>query len=261
MAESRKHPVLRMGVALLLAALLLPACSSSGPAKNDPTRDASARSAEFAPVGGGNDVPAWERRAQANAGRPQPQRAGTPEPTRPLPEPVADRPTPTGAQIRIEWEALAVERERCANPRFRRQRTRGTLTMQKVVVVSESHQDAVKSRYGAAIRGDKGVAVGMQSDKDMEMFLKGLEQRGFWRLARPTASVQHLFDDESARGRITVERGGESHTLLSMRGQGLNPATKGIPPLYSELKQTIIAFRNQTPTLTVIDMGRDPMSR
>ena len=74
-------------------------------------------------------------------------------------------------------------------------------------------------------------------------------------------AVQHLFDDETARGRVTVEVNGESRTLLSMRGQGLQESTKQIPALYSEAKRAVIGLRNQTPTLTVMGASRDPMSR
>ncbi len=73
--------------------------------------------------------------------------------------------------------------------------------------------------------------------------------------------IAHLFDGETARGRVTVERSGESYTLLSMRGQGLSDSTKQIPPMYSQAKQAILVLRNRTPTLRVVGARRDPLSR
>ena len=76
-------------------------------------------------------------------------------------------------------------------------------------------------------------------------------ERGFYKYAKPTDYQTGQFDNERARGRVTVEQGAQSMTVLSMRGQGLSEATKGIPALYSESKRAIMYLRNSTTTLNV----------
>jgi hypothetical protein len=163
--------------------------------------------------------------------------------------------------VKVTWEALATERELLENPRFGRRPQRGALPTQKIVLVNASHPDARANRVGRVAREDRGVAVAAVADEDMDLFVRGLEQRGFFRLARPTGTLERFFADPDARGRITVERGGDSVTLVSLRGQGQNEATKAIPPMYSEVKQAIIVLRNQTPTLSVTGIERDPLRR
>lgn len=177
----------------------------------------------------------------------------------PCPPPAA---APTDADaVKVTWEALATERELYENPTFGRRPQAGAAPTLKIVLVTENHPEAKAARLGRTARQEKGVAVAALSSEDMRLFLRGLEQQGYFRLARPTGSIQHLFGDENARGRVTVEQGGESVTLLSLRGQGTDPATKAIPPLYSQAKQAIIVLRNQTPTMSVVGLGRDPISR
>jgi hypothetical protein len=130
-----------------------------------------------------------------------------------------------------------------------------------VVLVNESHADALASKAGRCVPQSQGVAVGTISDQDMEVFLRGIEQRGFFRLARPTGAMQGLFEDSNARGRITIERAGQSYSLVSMRGQGLNPQTKAIPAMYSEVKQAVMLLRNQAGGMSVVGFTRDPMRR
>lgn len=251
MGASRKGRWIAGGLGFLVL-WTLSACGSGpgGAARGSATSGGAGGSAAYAPLG---DPGAGPGRATASqpGDRPSPQAA----------ESVAHRPARTGPEIRVTWEALAVERERFANPRVERRQQRGVLHMQRVVLVNESHSEAKANRSGRATRQNVGVAVAALPDADMVAFVRGLERRGFFRLARPTSGVQHLFDGESARGRITVERGGESVTLLSLRGQGLNPATKAIPAMYSEVKQAVLVLRNQTPTLGVVSIERGSISR
>jgi hypothetical protein len=162
-------------------------------------------------------------------------------------------------QMRVIWQALAVERERLENPTHNRTPLRGVVPTQQIVLVSESHPDAKANLMGRSAREHKGVAVAALPDSDMALLLRGLQQRGFFAAARPTDQAASLFANPNARGRITVERGEQSWTLVSMRGQGLNDATKAIPALYSEAKQSIIVLRNQTPTMSVITSGRSSL--
>jgi hypothetical protein len=135
---------------------------------------------------------------------------------------------------------------------------------QRIELVNEGHPDAVAAKSGrtAATRGDTTIAV--VSDQDMRLLVQGFQQAGFFQYAKPTGSMEALFDRSDARGRITLERDDGSLTLLSLRGQGTQPATKRIPAIYSDLKQAIAMIRNRTPTLNVrmagasgrVDAGR-----
>jgi hypothetical protein len=164
--------------------------------------------------------------------------------------PAADAPRgPARPETRVTWEALAVERDQAENPRFGRRPQQGAVS-QRIVLVNESHEEARATRGRTArTKGDTTVAV--VSDEDMELLVRGFQQAGYFGVARPTQGMERLFDDPQARGRITVERDGQSVTIVSMRGQGLAPETKRIPAIYSDLKQAIAMVRNRTPTLNV----------
>jgi hypothetical protein len=251
----------------LLALWTLTACSAGSQSPGGASGGGG--TAAYAPLGGEEDPrAAWQQdaaRAGESArsapqrtdatGRPIDRPSDRPEPARPAPAAFGD------AHTRVTWEALAVERERFANPRFGRRPTRGALMTQKIVLVNASHPEAQVNRMGRSVRENRGIAVGAISDAEMDMFIRGLEQQGFFRLARPTGGIQALFSGDEARGRVTVERGGESVSLLSMRGQGLDPSTKQIPAMYSQVKQAILVLRNQIPTLSVVGARRDPLSR
>lgn len=238
-------------LAALLALWTLPACSSGGGGNSK----SGSSTALYAPVGGGERPLPWANRPSEAAAPQAPPAQAQPAATQPAQAPLA------GLALRVTWEALAVERELFENPRFGRRPQRGIVPTQKIVLVNETHPEAQAARLGRSMRESAGVAVGAISDEDMKTFVQNLERQGFFRLARPTSSVQHLFDDDNARGRITVERGGESMTLLSMRGQGLDNTTKQIPAMYSQVKQAILVLRNRTPTLSVVGARRDPITR
>lgn len=156
---------------------------------------------------------------------------------------------PTGPAIVVTWEALAREKYLVENSRFKR---RGPQAPMKIMLISSSHPDAAAIASGrGGRRRDPTVSTAILSDRDMVQFVRGLERRGFFRYARPAGYDTALAGSDNARGRITVTRDGTSRTLLSMRGQGLNEATKQIPAIYSEAKQAIMALRNLTPTLNV----------
>lgn len=268
MPSSRARPMRALfAVSVVISCLGLVACSSGG-AKKDTAPPP--RSTAFAP-GGDSDLIVPEghalppelvgargsttRRtaaARADAQRAAQGQAQAQPARRPSNEPVWRT---TGPQIRVTWEALAVERDRYENPRLgRRQPQIGAATQLKAVLVSESHVEAQTNMRGLTSRQNRGVAVAPIPDKDIQTFVQGLEQRGFFRLARPTSSVAHLMKDSTARGHITVERGGQSYTLISMRGQGLNPATKQIPAIYSEAKQSILMLRNTCSSMSVVGL-------
>jgi hypothetical protein len=123
----------------------------------------------------------------------------------------------------------------------------------KIVLLNASHPEAQRMRIraieGRSQRFEAEKAV--VSDADMIALLQGLDQGGFFRYAEPTSTLASMFESERARGRITVERGGESVTLLAQYGQGQNPATRPIPELYANAKRAISVLKNRTPHLSV----------
>ncbi len=164
--------------------------------------------------------------------------------TKPSPQAVPARP---GRGIEVVWEALAREKYLLANSRFRR---RGPQPPQKIILMNASHPNAK-----AVTAGRAGEASAVIPDRDMEDFVRGLEQRGFFRHARPAGYESAIVGSENARGLVTVTRNGQGRTLVSLRGQGQNAATKDIPRIYSEAKQAIMALRNMNPTLSVTRSG------
>jgi hypothetical protein len=225
-------PGLARSALLLLPALLLAACTSGG-SRREPAAlraEGPRATAAFAPL-------------SDDAGE----------------APPAALPRDAGTEgVRVTWEALAVERDQLENPRLGRIQ-RGVLPQTKVVLVSEDHPDARKVQVGRVAVEHEGVAVAPVRDADMEALLGALRQRGFFRLATPTGSIARLFDDPDARGQVTVEQGGRSWTIVSVRGQGLDDSTKEIPALYSQAKQSILMMRNATPTMSVVATGRQPL--
>ena len=165
-------------------------------------------------------------------------------------EPSGRAATPTGPALEVTWEALAHEKNLLENSRFRRT---GPLPPQKIILMNASHPNARAVLAGRG--GEQGAHTAVIPDRDMEDFLQGLEQRGFFRLARPAGYDAAIVGSANARGRITVTRGGDSRSLISLRGQGLNDATKDVPRIYSEAKQAIMALRNMNPTLSVTRQG------
>lgn len=164
----------------------------------------------------------------------------------------AAKPKPTGPAIVVTWEALAHERYLLENSRFRR---RGPQPPQKITLISSSHPEAAALAMGRSRQQDPETSTAVLDDKDMVNFVRGLERQGFFRYARPAGYDMAAATSDSARGRVTVTRGGDSRTLLSIRGQGLNEKTKQIPKIYSETKQAIMVLRNMTPTLNVTRSG------
>lgn len=161
------------------------------------------------------------------------------------------------AAIRVTWEGLAREREIAANSKYNR--PRGTVAPpMKITLVSESHPDAPTLRAGRTKDSrEEGAHSAVLRDADLVRFVEGLDKRGFFQHARATDAQQNLFGNARARGRVTIERGNQSVTLVSMRGQGLDPRTKAIPGIYSESKQAIMMLRNRTPGLALSGVATD----
>lgn len=173
---------------------------------------------------------------------------------------VGDDCAPAANQgIRVTWEALSVERDQIENPHFGR-KLRGATPNLKIVLVSQDHPDAALREKGrAATREKDGGQVAVLPTGDMQLLVRGLRESGFYRVARPTGALSGQFDDDSARGRVTIEVKGESMTVLSMRGQGASPSTRDIPRVYSDAKQAVATMRNAAPTLNVLTGGKEPV--
>ncbi len=166
------------------------------------------------------------------------------------------RRRPGGREIVVVWEALATEKRRLEESRFKR---RGPQPPQKITLVNSSHPDARKFTTGRAGGAHGHVAV--LPDNDLQAFLKGLQQQGFYRYARPVGNSSAALQSQNARGMIQITQNGRSQTLISMRGQGQNPQTRNIPRIYSQTKQAIMVLKNMSPTLNVSHVGAEPMRR
>lgn len=272
MGESRIRPILGAVVALLVLSTLVACTPGAGGNRRAQGGQGgrSGGSADYVPLSNtDDDLPAWATNPQPGR-QPQPcQAPGGPvggpgrgaQPDRQEPMEAPPPRLPTGPAIKVVWEALAVERDRFENPRHGRKPTRGVLHQQKVVVVSASHPEARAMRQGRCIQQGGGAVAATVSDADMQVFLKGIQQRGFFRVARPTGSMQALFDDDGSRGRVTIERDGTSVSLVSQRGQGLDPSTRHVPALYSEVKQAVMLLRNRSTSMGVVDVSRESLRR
>jgi hypothetical protein len=164
------------------------------------------------------------------------------------------------AGVRVTWQALAHERYLAENPRIGRQPLAAARRENTIVLVNESHPDADGIR-SLSFRREDGVGQGVISDAQMRTLLAGLEEVGYFKAARDTSAMAQLFGADIARGRVTVERGGRSVSLISMRGQGRSEHTKHIPAIYSQAKQAVAMLRNQSPTLTVETSGPSDQRR
>jgi hypothetical protein len=239
---SRWHPSSLAVLAASIALLGLAACSSDKPAAAPrpvdmfgahPTVTASGHVAVVQPAAGEGEDAA--------------QQPGGPAGKRAAPR--------SGPAIEVTWEALARERYLQENSRFRRPNQ--PQVPQKITLLNASHPDAARARAARARGDDRSFAhTTVLSDHDMQAFLQGLRQRGFFKVARPSGYDSALAQSQNARGRIIVTQGDQSVTLLSMRGQGLNPKTRAIPGIYSEAKQAIMVLNNMTPSLHVTHFSR-----
>jgi hypothetical protein len=166
---------------------------------------------------------------------------------------------PSGAEriegtpsYRVVWEALAVERYRLEHPKLQGARVADSLGTPDVEVVLLN-----ASYVGTAeqVQEDKSQPatgrVARIADADMLELVRGIEASGFWRYAKPTGSLRAFFGSEAARGRVTVEKDGESWTLLSLRGLGLQGETREIPGIYAQVKAAISILKNSAPNMRV----------
>ncbi len=162
-----------------------------------------------------------------------------------------------GVAIKVTWEGLARERELYEASKQKRNTYRGPDADMKITLVSEGHPDAKTDRKAGNEELEARAHITVVPDSDLKGLVRQLEKEGYYRYARDTDDVSSNFDHSRARGRVTVERAGESVTLLNMRGQGLNPSTKQIPKLYSSAKRAILIMRNRRPTLNWTGVTRE----
>jgi hypothetical protein len=219
------RPLARSTVLLVAAALALGACSTGSRSGRRPAPDAVT----------GDVVP----------GEPADPRAPREEP---LVVGGVER-IPGTPSIRIVWEALAGEQRAFRNPHTKRASALGQTGL-PVSLINASFVPTPDQAAEVREMRSKG-AVARIADRDMLDLLKDIEKAGFFDYARPTGSVRPLFSSERARGRVTIERGGESVTLLSQYGLGLQESTKAIPPIYASVKNTVLLFKNRSDAIGV----------
>jgi hypothetical protein len=185
-----------------------------------------------------------------------------------LPPEATEGQVPGTPPIRVTWEALAVEAYRLQNPSEAVLRQRpaplpGVFRAKpelKITLLNASHPEAVKMRLRALENRSQRFEAeyGILPDEDMLDLLRGLEEAEFYRYAKPTSSLAYLFESENARGRVTVEHAGRSLTVLSLRGLGLDSATRPIQGVYSQAKTAISLLKNKTPNMSVVHFGATP---
>ena len=165
-----------------------------------------------------------------------------------------DRRNRRSEPILVTWEGLARERELAANSKYARE----SVAPMKITLMSEGHPEATSIREGRT-KEDRAASAhtAVLRDGDLQELIRGLDKRGFFDHARATDLQESSFRHPRARGRVTIERNGQSVTLLSMRGQGQDPRTKAIPGLYSESKKAIMLLRNRTPGLNLSSVETD----
>ncbi len=156
------------------------------------------------------------------------------------------------ASFRVIWEALHVERQQVLYPRSGKPGVQGITSAPEleVVIVNSSFQGSPEQVKDNRERKPKG-GLAKVSDRDMLDLVDSFREAGFYEYAKPTSGIEGLFDSERSRGRITIERDGESVTLLSQRGLGLAEQTREIPAIYSEAKRAIQVLRNRSRLLEV----------
>lgn len=153
--------------------------------------------------------------------------------------------------IRVVWEALAVEIEQTRTSRNRQSSLPqfGEPDLEVQLLNASFTPTPEQTREMRSQRAAGRTA--RVADAEMNELLKELQKLGFFDYARPTDAVRPYFASDRARGRITVERDGESVTLVSQRGLGLNEATKEIPGIYAQAKYAIQMLKNRAPALAV----------
>jgi hypothetical protein len=152
--------------------------------------------------------------------------------------------------IRVVWEALAVERDRFTNPRYQGTKVFATPEDLELILVNASFVATPEQEAENKSRPPSG-RIARIADADMLGLLEALNQIGFFQVAQSTASSRALFGSDRARGRITVEKDGQSWTIVSMRGLGLQAETRNIPGIYALAKEAISHVKNASPTLRV----------
>ena len=154
--------------------------------------------------------------------------------------------------IRVIWEALHVERQQVLNPRSGRPGVQGIAGAPdlEVAILNASFAGTKEQNEDNRARARQG-GVTRVADQDMLDLLDSIRKAGFYDYAKPTGGIEGLFAGERSRGRVTIEEGGRSVTLLSQRGLGLAEETREIPAIYSEVKRAIQVLRNRSRMLSV----------
>jgi hypothetical protein len=193
---------------------------------------------------GSRHPPPWNPRE--GGGAPLSARRPDEPPRVKKPDPDKIEGTPS---ILLIWEALAGEREKFRDPHTASASSIGEAG-RPVVLVNASFVATPENEGEIRALKARG-AVGRVPDRDMLAVVRDIDDAGFFQYARPTAAVQPFFAGERMRGRITIVRGGESVTLVSQYGLGLDPATRPIPEIYAKVKNSILMLKNATPTVGV----------
>jgi hypothetical protein len=155
--------------------------------------------------------------------------------------------------IRVTWEALAVERERYEHPSpFAPRGTKPFVSADdlEIVLLNASYVATPEQDRENKSQPPTG-RIARVSDADMNALVDPLNQLGFFQYANETSTVRGLFASDRARGRITVDRGDQSWTLLSLRGLGLQAETRAIPQIYAAAKEVVSRLKNTAPNLRV----------
>jgi hypothetical protein len=194
------------------------------------------------------------RGPEAASGAPEAAAPRTPRSTEGDPGVVPGTPP-----IRIVWQALYVEQERFRNSKWRptNQETFGEPDFEVILVNASFVPTPEQDRENRS-----EIAVGRLArvpDADMVGLVAELERLGFFRYAKPTDAVRPYFGSERARGRVTVERGGESLTLVSYRGLGLQDQTREIPQIYAQAKYAIQVLKNRNPSMAAKSAKVEPL--
>lgn len=166
---------------------------------------------------------------------------------------------PGTPSIRVVWEALYVEQERFRDSKYRPSDLTGFGGEPDLEVVLLGASFVATPEQDRENRGQVAVGrIARVPDQDMIDLVREFDRLGFFRYARPTASVRPYFASDRARGRITVDRDGESVTIVSQRGLGLQESTKEIPAIYAAAKDAIQRLKNRSPSMSVKRAKVDP---
>ncbi|MCC7139593.1 MAG: hypothetical protein IT460_14310 [Planctomycetes bacterium] len=186
--------------------------------------------------------------------------APAPTPVAPPPRAPEDDPdrVPGAPSVRVLWEALHGEQQQSARSAYAPKQSLpqfGPPELETILLNTSFVATPEQDRENRARKPSGRIA--RVPDRDMIGFLKQLESIGFFKYASPTEAVRPYFASERARGRITVDRDGESWTLVSRYGLGLAEETREIPAIYAQAKYLVQVLKNRVPTMVTRDANVD----